>query len=185
MERSIWGKPRVCIARSVPPCSGPDASRAAAQPCVTGEAGVARALLACASDLHPGRWLCGMIRFGHMRVFLTLVALVLAACASPGPAGSRPANSNPGAQVETESECLALGGRWGRVGLVPQPRCALPTRDGGKACRDHDEREGLCIAPPGTRPGSVTTGACRHSHENTGCLIRVSNGRAGWALCSD
>lgn len=125
------------------------------------------------------------------RIWLVLAACVLAGCGSIAHTGyglSR--HSLPdrhfGPVAETEVECSSVGGAWESRETAVRQRCSVPTPDAGRACRDHSECAGLCIAPAGVEAGSPTEGVC-HNTYNLGftCLAGVSNGVAETALCVD
>jgi hypothetical protein len=59
--------------------------------------------------------------------------------------GEEIATSGPTERIDEEAECLEQGGRWEVLGFSG-PGCNLPSSDGGKACTDISECEGLCLA---------------------------------------
>ena len=120
--------------------------------------------------------------------FIVAVSLIflLVACATERELATFSA-SHLGPKAETVAACKAAGGSWeGSEEIIVSQRCSVPTSDAGKACRDHSDCAGLCIAPSGTKPGARTQGTCYHSYNFTStCLTRVSKGRAEETLCVD
>jgi hypothetical protein len=95
---------------------------------------------------------------------------------------------------ETEAQCREFGGRWGPVGIFPQPICRVPTRDGGRTCGDNDECEGMCLADltPAERDRlrreRVTLsklGHCTPYLQVFGCLPIVKKGQVTGLTCRD
>ncbi len=81
----------------------------------------------------------------------------------------------------TESECLSVGGKWGKFGLADFERCNLPTKDADKFCTDGGDCEaGLCISES---PGGIT-GKCPAWKLNFGCMSIVENGKS-IGICID
>jgi len=85
--------------------------------------------------------------------------------------------------------CEARGGRWGPAGLLPAPVCNLPTKDGGKPCRDRADCESDCIAELTEAEKKAlpveTTGKCAAWRRNPGCRAHVHDGRVESILCVD
>jgi hypothetical protein len=85
--------------------------------------------------------------------FLIVISssVLLSACslaeAEGGEVGSTQESGTPSVteKVETEADCLEQGGRWEVLGLSGLG-CNLPSLDGGKACQDNRDCEGLCLA---------------------------------------
>ena len=125
------------------------------------------------------------------RIWLSLTALVLGGCASVahtshGLSRHSLPGSHFGPVAESAADCSAVGGTWEYRETAVRQRCSVPTPDAGKACTDHSECAGLCIAPSEAQAGSRTSGACHHTY-NLGftCLAGVSNGVAETILCVD
>lgn len=92
-----------------------------------------------------------------------------------------------------QATCESQGGKWGLVGLNPEPQCNLPTKDGGKECSNADECEAmLCIAELtkeeiNSMSGLYTlekNGKCPEWRFNVGCPWIVNNGKVG-RVCID
>jgi hypothetical protein len=90
--------------------------------------------------------------------------------------------------------CEAQGGRWGPIGLSPEPVCVMPTKDAGKPCWDSSQCEGSCVAElsrwqyewlMATRLPILTAGACTASNAGVGCNAYVQNGVVTGILCVD
>ena len=89
-------------------------------------------------------------------------------------------------QPQTKKECEDAGGSWEARGLLAKAQCFLETSDKGKQCSDSSECEGICVAPPNSKPGDSVTGTCAASTQRLGtCLAEVRQGKAGFALCVD
>lgn len=60
--------------------------------------------------------------------------------------------------VRLEQRCIALRGDWGGhlSGRGRMPGCNVPTRDGGEACRTHEQCESACVdaGPAVAAPGA-------------------------------
>jgi len=94
-----------------------------------------------------------------------------------------------------QESCEAQGGKWGAVGLFPEPVCNLPTSDGGQECSNGDECEAnWCIAELTdeevkelSKEGVIEKkGACPKWRTVVGCIYTVSNGQVqGPVLCID
>ena len=99
-----------------------------------------------------------------LRFLLILAALVVSPRSLASEAGAPPAPT-------TREACLAAGGAWDGVsGRGHVHGCNLPTSDGGKACTDSKECEGLC-----------RNHRCTDHRDARGCGI-VKDGRT---LCID
>ena len=94
----------------------------------------------------------------------------------------------------TEIECRQIGGRWGPVGIFPQPVCRVPTLDVDRTCGDEEECEGTCLADLTTgerdrlRKGAVTLvkrGRCSKYVQTYGCMAVVRKGRVKGLTCRD
>jgi len=92
-----------------------------------------------------------------------------------------------------EASCLALGGRWDRIGMNPRKQCNLPTADAGRVCSDSSDCEGTCLAGltdsqmNDARAGKSIkiTGACTPWRITVGCQARVQSGKVEGILCLD
>lgn len=104
----------------------------------------------------------------------------------------------PSSTVPKDREsCLRAGGLWGGFGIAGIPRaqggwglesCRLPTKDGGRSCRDNSECEALCTTHLNWRrhKGKSTTGTCYQWHSFAGeCLTTVRDGKVAGMLCAD
>ena len=90
--------------------------------------------------------------------------------------------------------CLAMGGKWGRIGIGSREECNLPTVDGGKVCTDTRDCEGMCLAElsPAERDQLVknkaplaTKGKCTQWRIVVGCIARLEDGQVKTILCID
>jgi len=138
-----------------------------------------------------------------VRIALTVLALVCGSCDSEqdiapsvhpswGPAvivdGSRVptiAESHFGPKLRTERECLSNQGTWGVVGESSQPRCIVPTNDGGTTCSDHAQCQGLCLADWTINVGQAATGQCAATYYQLGCHAWIYSGSVGRQVCLD
>jgi hypothetical protein len=119
----------------------------------------------------------------------------IVAAATPTVGNLVPTPTKVAVEIPKDKEtCLAMGGRWGRIGLAPREECNLPTGDGGKVCTDTHECEGMCLAElsPAERDQIVknkvplaTQGKCTSWKIVVGCIARIENGKVGTILCID
>jgi hypothetical protein len=88
---------------------------------------------------------------------------------------------------QTEKECKACNGIWGKHGLFPKESCNCRTTDAGKRCRDGAECQGQCVA--GEKPEFDVTqkgppalgymlGQCSELRNVYGCQRFVRDGAA-------
>ena len=82
--------------------------------------------------------------------------------------------------------CEAKGGEPVFVRFHVQS-CLWPTKDGGKACTDTTECEGVCEAPFGTPLGSRVAGTCASKAADIrgGCVNEVAEGRSLGDICAE
>ena len=82
--------------------------------------------------------------------------------------------------------CKAKGGEPVFVRFHVQS-CLWPTKDGGKACTDTTECEGVCEAPFGTPLGSRVAGTCASKAADIrgGCVNEVAEGRSLGDICAE
>ena len=79
----------------------------------------------------------------------------------------------------------------GIAGLAGGETCALPFRDGGRACTDRTQCTGLCLAPDGAaeggKPGAENpvVGHCQAYNYPYGCHATVDHGQLMGELCVD
>lgn len=106
------------------------------------------------------------------------LAALLTACSVPAERGAG------GASPATASRCQERGGEWKAMGRAGVEQCVLPTADGGKACTDNAQCEGVCLAPEGATDGSRATGTCSANNDVFGCRQHVSRGTVV-AICVD
>lgn len=106
------------------------------------------------------------------------LAVLLAGCAP----AERTATAS--SEVATESACRERGGEWKALGMADIEQCVLPTPDGGKACTDNAQCEGVCMAPEGATDGARATGTCSVDNDVFGCRQHVSQGTVV-AICVD
>jgi hypothetical protein len=94
----------------------------------------------------------------------------------------------------TEAECQEAGGRWGAVGIFPQPICRVPTHDAGRICGDNGECEGMCLADltqverDKLRREKVILsklGRCTPYVQVFGCMAIVKKGHVTGLVCRD
>ena len=91
--------------------------------------------------------------------------------------------------------CEIRGGKWGRLGLMIEERCNLPTLDSGKECLNQNECEGACIADLSQEEQDriiyrkeiiETKGKCTSWILTVGsCDAYVENGKVDGILCVD
>jgi hypothetical protein len=93
--------------------------------------------------------------------------------------------SHFGPKLKTEAECLSAQGSWGVVGESSQPRCIVPTTDGGTPCNDHAQCQGLCLADWKIDVGQAATGQCSATYYELECLAWIYGGRVGRQVCLD
>lgn len=82
--------------------------------------------------------------------------------------------------------CKARGGEPVFVRFHLQS-CLWPTKDGGKACTDTSQCEGVCEAPFGTLLGTRVTGTCaaKAADIRGGCVNEVAGGRSLGDICAE
>lgn len=133
-----------------------------------------------------------------------LVVFVLAACATPEPAGEEDATvaSEPEMTVAPENmptppgmllsekdkaNCLANGGTVERRGMMQAETCVTAYSDAGKVCRDGDDCEGKCLSygQVGSPPGEQVEGICERDDRTFGCFGIVEDGAIEAGLCVD
>ena len=115
---------------------------------------------------------------------LALLAALAGCSATPVHTSAVPA---PLAVPGDEAGCSAAGGRWQPIGRLQRWTCLVDYPDAGKACSDHSQCHGQCLAS-GTDAvvGQPLTGTCqRDASERFGCRQPVENGHAGPAICVD
>ena len=83
-------------------------------------------------------------------------------------------------------DCEAKGGEPVFVRFHLQS-CLWPTKDGGKACTDTAQCEGVCEAPFGTPLGTGVTGTCASKAADIrgGCINEVAAGRSLGDICAE
>lgn len=82
---------------------------------------------------------------------------------------------------ENREECLAQGGKWGRIGLSEFEKCNLKTSDLGKKCTDSSQCQGSCLGE-----GTFSrAGKCSEWRITVGCHYFVSDGNVEGQLCAD
>ncbi len=92
--------------------------------------------------------------------------------------------------IGERDECIRAKGTWSALNRAGGRYCLLPTKDGGKACRDSSECERSCVYD-GLPPSDVTmpvTGKCAVDNRRGGCSpILVIGGRvdARARICGD
>ena len=95
----------------------------------------------------------------------------------------------PAAKVLTAQQvqaCEAKGGEPVFVRFHLQS-CLWPTKDGGKACTDTAQCEGVCEAPFGTLLGTRVIGTCaaKAADIRGGCVNEVAGGRSLGDICAE
>lgn len=78
--------------------------------------------------------------------------------------------------LNTEVSCREEGGKWIKTRLATEFFCEPPTSDKGKACINHSECEGVCLAPEGATPNTQAIGVCSEWRIHLGCHLYVLNG---------
>lgn len=110
------------------------------------------------------------------------------------PGGSHDITSASTIPVPTDKAyCLAIGGRWGIIGMSANESCNPPTSDSGRLCRDSSECEGACIADLTADEMARLTpekpissdGACTPWRFTRGCHAWVEEGKVNGILCAD
>jgi hypothetical protein len=90
--------------------------------------------------------------------------------------------------AETEADCRAAGGTWGRGGLSPYPLCLCPTGEGECPCDGPDDcASGWCRAPLGSGSdlcGGVE-GRCAAWTPEFGCYCVFQEDGTAWGICVD
>src|SRR5258706_16157390 len=117
------------------------------------------------------------------------------ASAGAAPAASRadfPAQPHLGAvkprraTPPDKAACEALGGKWGRFGLVERDDCDLRSDDAGTECTDSIQCLSGCVADAKIPAGTETKGHCFERTIMRGhCENFVREGRAGGVRCVD
>ena len=81
-------------------------------------------------------------------------------------------------------ECEEAHGQWGGIelGMGQIPGCNLPTKDGGKPCKDSSECEGGCI---GESHAADKGGHCYQWKTFKGCGMIVRSESGVGVLCID
>jgi len=128
---------------------------------------------------------------GLVLLLLALAVLVFSAFAAAEEQEQPPVQETANTPTDKES-CEALGGRWGRIGLLLEEKCNLPTSDAGEECRDWDDCVGACIAELSLEvsdraPEGVvyTTGRCSAWRITMGCHAFVEDGKVYGIMCAD
>jgi hypothetical protein len=92
-------------------------------------------------------------------------------------------------QKAKEAECRAAGGEWSRFGvhdhLCGIYSCAERTRDAGKACRNREDCEHLCVTSGVPKIGAEAVGQCTAVKTTFGCFTHVDGGRIVGRVCVD
>jgi hypothetical protein len=86
--------------------------------------------------------------------------------------------------ADEKQACSNRGGSVERV-LIGAEGCVVPTTDGGKACDDREQCQGLCEAPSLAAKGERVSGTCSTSIGRLGCLNVVIHGEASGQACFD
>lgn len=140
-----------------------------------------------------------------LRFLLAGVALVMAGCAVPQPAGEPEAPDHiivdgqllvdgdgiihMAVQEKLNADeglCRANGGAFQRVCMMGNTMCVIRFADAGETCSDGaDCQSGRCYGAMDAQPGAAATGKCAPTNDPCGCFQRIVNGRAEPALCVD
>jgi len=128
-----------------------------------------------------------------MRPLLTLICLVLIACAAPvtPPAEAGGSGSPVGAPASIPlhemdaGQCQAVGGTMRPVCMMGTVQCVVRYSDAGRTCRDGDDCQGACRAESMSPSQGPVTGRCQATSDPCGCFANVEDGRVDAALCVD
>lgn len=89
-------------------------------------------------------------------------------------------------QASAQEVCEAVGGEWGRFGLMQVDQCNKPSADANKVCRHHDECESTCVAENDIPASIETKDRCFHRSLVLGtCLNLVKDGIAQGVIRTD
>jgi len=97
----------------------------------------------------------------------------------------RIAESHFGPRIASATDCASVNGSWGAIGENSEPRCVVPTTDGGTSCTDHAQCQGLCLADWNVGIREITAGQCAGTYYDIGCHSWVYSGRVGRRVCLD
>jgi hypothetical protein len=130
-------------------------------------------------------------KLSTLGLVLLLGVLVFSGLGSAKEQEQPPVQETISAPTDKES-CEALGGHWGRIGLLLEEKCNLPTSDAGEECCDWDDCEGACIAELSLEdldraPQGVvyTKGRCSAWRIIVGCHAFVEDGKVYGIMCAD
>lgn len=88
-------------------------------------------------------------------------------------------------QIASQSQCVSVGGRWGRACMAQSEFCFVPSKDAGKGCNDSSECENRCLkAEPGQEQAGFA-GVCQANNNPCGCFADISQGQYMGTLCID
>ncbi len=77
---------------------------------------------------------------------ICLMLFLLSACRHGVAPRTSSATSGPRPVPQTQEECKACRGEWGRHGLAQVASCLCRTTDAGKRCHRRSDCQGLCVA---------------------------------------
>jgi hypothetical protein len=102
----------------------------------------------------------------------TLLTIVAACAAVAASVQTTPPSLPPPPQ--SQADCLASGGQWGRWGLSPREECNLPAPDAGRLCFASAACSGACLALAPVAPAGI--GQCSARTIVLGCHTFVEDG---------
>jgi hypothetical protein len=92
--------------------------------------------------------------------------------------------------LQAVRQCLAVGGKVHRMGLLQYERCERPMSDAGKVCNDSSQCKAGCFyenrsGTPVPSSRKKITGFCAATDTPFGCRSYVEHGRLGIGVCVD
>jgi hypothetical protein len=140
------------------------------------------------------------------RAFASLCALLLlAGCTQPSQSPQRPPDvaaeelrqiekarelmlpreTDSAALSQNQSACQAIGGSYGRDGMLGAFHCVLTYSDAGNPCNDKADCKGSCRAKTDGALRANKLGICQTTTSPFGCYATVNDGKVGGMLCVD